>query len=161
MRDGVETFSSPTVVHFCAALLISGILSAPWNSLVGPNIMLALMGAYGLVYAGRVVLRMGRVSVYSPGFDDWFWYAIMPLLGYAAIFAAALLFVALPRQALFAFAGSTMLLIFLGIRNAWDTVTYIAVFNKPAAANETSNAAENAESVPGVDADREHRNLLR
>lgn len=152
-RDGVETFSSPTVMHFCAALLLSGILCAPWNSLVGPNIMLALAGAYGLAYAGRVAVRMGRVSVYSPGFDDWFWYAVMPLLGYAAVFVSALVLVAFPKPALFAVAGSTLLLIFVGIRNAWDTVTYIAVFDRP--------APPDGESVAGVDADSEHGNLVR
>jgi hypothetical protein len=115
--------------------------------------MLALAGAYGLAYAARVAVRMGRVSVYSPGFDDWFWYAIMPLLGYAAVLVSALFLVAFPKPALFAIAGSTLLLIFVGIRNAWDTVTYIAVFDRP--------AAPEGESVPRVDADGEQRNLLR
>ena len=70
---------------------------------------------------------MGRTSVYQPGFDDWFWYAVAPLVGYAAVLVAAIAFSGYPHQALFAFAASTMLFIFLGIRNAWDTVTYIAV----------------------------------
>jgi hypothetical protein len=157
-RDGVETFSSPTVVHFCAALLISGILSAPWNSLLGPNVMLALTGAYGLIYAGRVTVRMGRVSVYSPEFDDWLWFAITPLLGYAALFVAALLLVAFTKQALFAIAASTMLLIFVGIRNAWDTVTYIAFFD-PVARRQGSE--DGGDSVRRVDADSEDRNLVR
>jgi hypothetical protein len=31
------------------------------------------------------------------------------------------------REALFVLAGGVGLLIFIGIRNAWDTVTYIAI----------------------------------
>lgn len=126
-QDGVETFSSPTVVHFCVALLISAILSAPWHAHTGPAVMLALTGAYGVVYAARIMRRMGKTSVYEPGFDDWFWYALSPLVAYAALLAAAFLFARFPHQALFAFAACTILFIFLGIRNAWDTVTYIAV----------------------------------
>jgi hypothetical protein len=126
-QDGVETFSSPTVVHFCAALLISAIMSAPWHSHVGPAVLLGITGAYGVFYASRILRRMGRTSVYEPGFDDWLWYALAPLVGYAAVLAAAIAFSAYSHQALFAFAACTMLFIFLGIRNAWDTVTYIAV----------------------------------
>src|SRR5262245_24431512 len=29
---GVSAFSTPTVVHFCAVLLIAGILNAPWQT---------------------------------------------------------------------------------------------------------------------------------
>ena len=32
-----------------------------------------------------------------------------------------------PTQALFALAGANLLLIFIGIHNAWDVVTYIAI----------------------------------
>jgi hypothetical protein len=133
LRDGVETFSSPTVVHFCGALLLSAILSAPWESLVSPAIMLGLTGGYGVAYAMRVALRMSRQSTYTPGFDDWFFYALMPLLAYAGIFGAAIFLAVFPRQILFAFGACAMLLIFLGIRNAWDTVTFVAVIDKPAA----------------------------
>ncbi|MBV8117920.1 MAG: hypothetical protein JOZ01_08060, partial [Candidatus Eremiobacteraeota bacterium] len=32
-RDGVSTFSTPTVVHFCSALFVSALLAAPWHAL--------------------------------------------------------------------------------------------------------------------------------
>jgi hypothetical protein len=38
MRE-IRAFGTPTVVHFCAALLISAIVSAPWlRSLMSPSI---------------------------------------------------------------------------------------------------------------------------
>src|ERR1700736_2928532 len=49
-RDGLSTFSTPTVVHFGAALLVSAILSAPWHSLVPPAALLGIAGLYGVVY---------------------------------------------------------------------------------------------------------------
>jgi hypothetical protein len=130
MRDGVETFSSPTVVHFCAALLISATLAAPWHSLTSPGIMLALTGLGGLVYALRVPLRMKRRTSYQPEFEDWMWFAVLPVVSYLAILAAALALSTFPTPSLFALAGGTIALIFTGIRNAWDVVTFIAVENK-------------------------------
>ena len=127
MRDGVETFSSPTVVHFCAALLVSAILAAPWHSLSSPGILLGIAGVGGLVYGSRVLLRMARRTTYRPEFEDWLWYAITPLVAYIAIFASAVFLFIDPVPALIALAASTIALIFMGIRNAWDVVTFIAV----------------------------------
>ncbi len=31
-RQGVDTFSTPTVAHFCAVILISAVVSAPWQA---------------------------------------------------------------------------------------------------------------------------------
>jgi hypothetical protein len=127
MRDGVETFSSPTVVHFCAALLVSAILAAPWHSLLGPSVVLTLIGLSGFVYGIRILWRMAHRSDYRPGFDDWFWYAGMPVVAYLAILAAGVALSTNPEGALFALAAGTIALIYTGIRNAWDIVTFIAV----------------------------------
>jgi len=127
MRDGVETFSSPTVVHFCAALLVSAILAAPWSSLTGAAVALALTGLGGIAYGARVLWRMSRPTAYRPQLEDWVWYAVVPVAAYVAILAAALALTSVPTEALFALAGGTIALIFTGIRNAWDVVTFIAV----------------------------------
>ncbi|MEA2689165.1 MAG: hypothetical protein QOD51_1772, partial [Candidatus Eremiobacteraeota bacterium] len=68
-----------------------------------------------------------RHEVYAPELDDWLWYAVLPLAAYAAIFAAALWLRAGAAEALVAIAAAVMLLIFIGIHNAWDVVTYLAV----------------------------------
>jgi hypothetical protein len=127
MRDGVETFSSPTVVHFCAALLISATLSAPWRSAITLSIVLAVIGLSGIIYGSRVGLRMARRTAYQPEFEDWLWYAVLPLAAYLSILGAAAALTLVPTQALFALASGTIALIFAGIRNAWDIVTFIAV----------------------------------
>ena len=54
-------------------------------------------------------------------------------MAYALLTAGA---IALPRaaaSALFAIGTAALLLLFVGIHNAWDTVTYIAVERRPAA----------------------------
>ena len=125
--DGVGTFSSPTVVHFCGALLISAILAAPWRSLVHPSALLALVGIAGVAYGLRVAFRMRRTANYLPDLDDWAWYAIFPVIAYVIVLLSALCLTTWPVEALFGFAGANIFLVFIGIRNAWDVVTYIAI----------------------------------
>jgi hypothetical protein len=126
-HEGTATFSTPTVLHFCAALLVSAILSAPWRSLAHAAAILGLTGLFGVVYMSRVVIRTRRQTAYTPGIDDWVWYAIVPLIAYVAIAVAAILLPWDPTDTLFVVAGANVLLIFTGIHNAWDVVTFLAI----------------------------------
>jgi hypothetical protein len=58
--------------------------------------------------------------------EDWLWYTIFPLVSYIALVVAAIMLPGNPVPALFVIAAGTMLLLFIGIHNAWDTVTYVA-----------------------------------
>ena len=129
-HEGTGTFSSPTVVHFCAAFLIAGILSAPWQSLVQVAALIALSGLSGILYMVVVTYRATRLTVYRPLPEDWAWYTILPFVAYIVIAVAGALLLVFPT-APFALAGATMLLIFIGIHNAWDIVTYIAILQPP------------------------------
>jgi hypothetical protein len=123
----IRAFGTPTVVHFCAALLISAIVSAPWPTLSGAGLSLDACGAAGVVYAFMVIRHARHQTGYSPDAEDWLWYAALPLVAYIALLGAALLLASHPASSLFVIAGSTLLLLFVGIHNAWDAVTYVAV----------------------------------
>jgi hypothetical protein len=125
--DGISAFGTPTVAHFSAALLVSAILSAPWHSLLPPAIILGLAGLYGVVYICVAARRATRLTTYTPDLDDFVWYTIIPLVAYGSILAGAITLPYIPVKALFALAGGSLLLIFIGIRNAWDIVTFIAI----------------------------------
>ena len=124
-RDGISTFSTLTVVAFCAALFVSLVLSVPWRSLIGPATLLGLFGVYGVVYLVIVIYRTRRLRSYSADLDDWFWYTILPLVSYGAILAGGILLAVAPTNSVLPLAGAVTLLIFIGIRNAWDVVTFI------------------------------------
>ncbi len=125
-RDGVSTYSTPTVMHFCAVLLVSAVLVAPWRALVHPAILIALTGLGGIVYVARVIERAKRMA-YTPDLEDWVWYHILPLLTYIVLFAGSIaLPIASPEGAL-AIAATVVILIFIGIHNAWDVVTFLAL----------------------------------
>jgi hypothetical protein len=123
----IGAFATPTVVHFCAALLIAAVLSAPWASLSGAAWTLRIAGLAGLLYTSVVIVRARRQREYQPLASDWIWHTALPLIGYAALLMAA---VSLPRSAdasLFVIGAASLLLLFIGIHNSWDTVTYIAI----------------------------------
>jgi len=126
-RDATAAFTTPTVMHFAAALLISAVFLAPWRSLVPPAVAAALIGLYGVVNILRAMYRARRLTIYTADFEDWTWYTILPFVAYGAVSAGAIALTAVPVQALFILAGAIVLLLFVGIRNAWDIVTYIAI----------------------------------
>lgn len=127
--DGIATFSTPTVVHFCVAFLLAATLSAPWRSLAHTALVIGATGLGGTVYVLRILYLTMRQSAYRPELEDWVWYSAFPLLAYAAILASAFLLALATSASLVIIGGCTVLLIFVGIRNAWDVVTYIAVGN--------------------------------
>jgi len=125
----VNAFGTPTVVHFCATLLVSAIVSAPWHRLGSAGVALACCGACGIVYT-LIVTNRARRTTYRPVFEDWLWHVILPLIVYADLLVAAIALQGSPGPALFAIAGGILILLFAGIHNAWDTATYIAFMNR-------------------------------
>lgn len=123
----ISAFGTPTVVHFCAALLIAAILSAPWNRLSSAGIGIGAAGVVGVVYAILIVRRARRQTGYKPVLEDWIWHTALPLVGYGALVVAAVLLAHHPPESLFVIGAVALLLVFIGIHNAWDTVTYIAL----------------------------------
>lgn len=123
----VAAFGTPNIVHFCAALIISATISAPWRSLPHVSIALAGLGGAGVGYVLIVLKRARRQTEYQPVLEDWLWHTVFPLAAYAAMVVAAGF---LPRHSgssLFVVAGAVLSLVLIGIHNAWDTVTYLAV----------------------------------
>ena len=123
----LAAFGTPTVVHFCVALLVAAILSAPWQALWNAGLLLGLCGLGGVAYVVIVVRRTRRQTDYQPVLEDWLWHAVFPLVSYTVLVVAALLLPGNPVPALFGIGAVTVMLLFIGIHNAWDTVTYIAV----------------------------------
>lgn len=126
----VDAFATPTIVHFCTALLVSAIASAPWPSLGGAAEAIGAVGVASAVYVLIVIRRMRRQRDYQPVFEDWLWHLVLPIFAYVLFVVAAILMTT-HSTALFAVGAGTLLLVYVGIHNAWDTVTYIALDMDP------------------------------
>src|SRR5258708_10056538 len=48
--EAFATFNTPNVVHFCLALLIAAILTAPWQALWNAGLLLGPFRLAGLLY---------------------------------------------------------------------------------------------------------------
>jgi hypothetical protein len=123
----VAAFATPTIVHFCAALIVSATLSAPWRSLNNVAAALGVYGLWGLGYTLIVMRRTRRQQTYKPVFEDWLWHTMLPLAAYAALLLAAAVLTRDAERSLFVVAAVVLSLVLIGIHNSWDTVTYLAI----------------------------------
>jgi hypothetical protein len=126
-RDAVSAYGSPTVVHFCVALLISAALSAPWKGAGAPGFVLTACGIGGLAYAITIFRRARQQRSYQPVFEDWLWHTALPMLAYAGVLFTGIWVWRGSADALYVVGGAALLLVFIGIHNAWDTVLYVTV----------------------------------
>ena len=125
--DPIAAFNTPNVVHFCAALLIAAILCAPWQVLWNASLLLGLCGLGGAIYVVIVLRRVREQTDYTPVLEDWLWHTVFPFVSYTALVVAAIMLPGNPAPALFVTGAATVLLLFIGIHNAWDTVTYVVL----------------------------------
>ena len=119
-----SAFATPTIVHFCAVLLLSAILSAPWQGVNAVAVVWGVLGGIGVVYELFVCWRMRAQNVYRPEFEDWLFHGVLPLLAYAGLAASSFAARGHVCGALFGVAGVTLALLLIGIHNAWDAVIY-------------------------------------
>jgi hypothetical protein len=122
----VRAFGTPNVLHFCGVLLISAILSIPGHTVKSLAVWIAGTGIAGLVVSMRVLALARRQSHYTPVLSDWIWHVVMPLVAYASLVAAAGLLSHSAAIALDLVAAASLLLLFIGIHNAWDSALWIA-----------------------------------
>jgi hypothetical protein len=132
-EDAIHAYGTPTVVHFSGVLVLSILLAVPWPGLLALVVTLAMFGLAGTIYMVIVVRRALRQKSYTPVFEDWLFYMAVPIAAYLTLLvAAALLFRQRTTLGMFVTAAAGVLLLCIGIRNAWDNVIYIAVGRREA-----------------------------
>jgi hypothetical protein len=119
-----SAFSTPTVIHFSSVLLLSALVRAPWGAITPVAILWGLLGLAGTAYSLVVGRRVGLQTFYRPVLEDWSFHVLIPLAAYAMLALCALAAPLHARGALFGVGAAALLLLFSGIHNAWDTVSY-------------------------------------
>jgi hypothetical protein len=125
-------FATPTIVHFGAVLLLAAVLCAPWQEAASVAAIVGLMGISGVAYIIIVARRMRVQTTYKPESGDWLHYALLPLAAYAMLALSACMIPAHMTEALFGVGAAALLLLFIGIHNAWDSIVYLVFYNKQA-----------------------------
>jgi len=67
---------------------------------------------------------MRRQTSYRPDREDWTYHVVLPVVGYALLLVSAFAARSHGEAALIAVAAATLLQLFIGIHNSWDTVSY-------------------------------------
>ena len=124
-----HAFATPNIVHFGAVLLLSGVQSAPWEEILPASVLWGGLGVCGMLYSAVVSNRMRTQNAYKPVEEDWIFHSVLPLVAYSVLAAAAFTAHSYLRESLFAIGAGSLLLLFVGIHNAWDAVTF-HVFSK-------------------------------
>jgi hypothetical protein len=125
-QAGIRSFLSPTVVHFTAVVIICLIGSAPSQTRLSLGILVACAGVVGGAYSAWIWRRM-RVYGITPEIDvvDRLWYTFLPIAVYLIITSTGLRLISDQRYSLELLALALVLLLVIGIRNAWDMTVWV------------------------------------
>jgi hypothetical protein len=124
-RNAMQAFISPTVVDFATALFVCIAVTIPAQTWLSLGVLLTAGGIAGLVYAGRVWVQMVIRRSFKVDMVDRLFYATIPLLGYLLVFASGVLLLLRKSWSSEVTAAALVVLLFAGIRNAWDMTTWI------------------------------------
>lgn len=117
-------FATPNIVHFSTVLFLAAVLRAPWHSFPPVVAAWGLVGAAGAVYTVVVFIRMRTQTAYTPELEDWLFHALLPFASYALLALSVIGASSHPYESLFGVGGASLLLLFIGIHNAWDGIAY-------------------------------------
>ncbi len=131
LAPGGAAFSTPTIVYFTTVLVLAGAMCAPWQSIMPVAVFWGAAGLAGVFYGAFITRRMRRQTAYQPEFEDWFFHSVLPISAYAVLVVSSVAGSSQPAASLFGVAAATLLLLLIGIHNAWDSVTYHVFYRKP------------------------------
>ena len=123
--SGVRGFVTPTVVFFTTVLVMSAVMAIPALSLKMLRAILCAGGLGALIY---LVWIRSHKQWRESQLDrlDWCWYIGLPFLSYLSIVANAIVMGMNATVGLAMLGGTVILLLVIGIRNAWDLVLWMA-----------------------------------
>jgi len=128
VSQGLGAFTSPSITHFGCVLLVSAIIMMPRDGLSSLGILLGLCALAGIVVTRMAIRRIARFELYRPVVEDWVWHGVLPCLSYGALLVAAIILQSATKTALYVVASVTLMLLFIGIHNAWDAALYSAMY---------------------------------
>lgn len=117
-------FSTPTIIHFSVVLTLAAIVSAPWDAMNVPAVLCGAAGLTGLAHTLVTTWRVSRQKGYRLEFEDWMFYVVLPFAAYVTLAISSFAARAGDTWGMFGVAAAVLLLLLIGIHNAWDAVTY-------------------------------------
>lgn len=126
-RGALEAFITPTVVHFAAVLFACLLITMPTHAWETISSLLAVGGLAGVVYGGRVLVQLIIRHRFNVEVIDRLFYALIPMASYLLALAAAVLGFLHIAASAYVMAAALLVLLFAGLRNAWDMMLWIMI----------------------------------
>jgi hypothetical protein len=144
---GLRSFVTPTIVHFGTVLALAAFLCVPRQTLLSTSFGLSGAGIAGLVYIGIIASNLHhKLGDYVAAGEDWLCHVVLPGAAYALLLASAFLIWRHPDPTLYGVATASMLLLFVGIHNAWDIAVWMTLRKQdPPKPEDSSRAANQSE----------------
>ena len=120
------TFLTPTVFHFVTAVIISAAAVMPSLHAAAMATAIAIPAIIGFGFAAKATLQMLRGTANVPHWSDYLFYGALPTVIYVWLIASAW---GAWQGVSIAYTGvgiGVLALLLLGIRDAWDLVTWLA-----------------------------------
>jgi hypothetical protein len=119
---GMRGFITPTAVHLGSVLVGSALLAVPTLTPPALVIILGAGGIAGALYGIKVAVRIRTMNL---DLSDTAFYMALPILAYVAMVAAAAMVFRHTGPAFETLAASYVLLLIVGMRNAWDMANFM------------------------------------
>ncbi len=134
LAPSFNAFMSPTFIHFVYVLVTAIVVFVPTLSetVFGGLLVLCGIGSLGHIARNLPFFRQ-RYRAGSIDRSDLVWYSLMPSIGYILYLDAGIGLLRAAAggkshgHALNALAAASILLLVIGVRNAWDLVVYLAM----------------------------------
>ena len=122
---GVRAFVSPNAVYFTTTLVVSALLMVPDLPAVAIGTCLCFGALACLGYLAYTKVhqqwRQNKLPVL-----DWIWFVGLPIASYALLLLSGIGFLLRFALSMHGVALALILLLVIGIRNAWDLVIFIS-----------------------------------
>ena len=122
---GVKAFLSPNAVHFTTTLIVSAICLVPGlpSGAIGSLLCAAAAGSLAYLVSTKAHEHWRRNKL---PLLDWIWFVALPLATYGLLLLAGVGFLLQAAWSMHSLAVALILLLVVGIRNAWDIVIWMS-----------------------------------
>jgi hypothetical protein len=122
---GARAFVSPNAVYFTTTLVVSAFFLVPDLSATVAGTMLCFGAGASLLYLAYTRAHQEWRRGKLPRLD-WVWFVGLPLLSYLMLLMSGVGILVQSTFSIHGVATSLILLVIIGIRNAWDLVLWIS-----------------------------------
>jgi hypothetical protein len=122
---GVRAFISPNAVYFTTALVVSAVLMVPHLPALAIGVFLCVGAVASLGYLAYTKVHQRWRHSKLP-FLDWIWFVGLPIAGCVLLLLSGIGFLLQAALSVHGVAVALILLLVIGIRNAWDLVIWIS-----------------------------------